>query len=644
MAKDSSLSKYEALKKFWGYDNFRPLQEDIIDSVLSGNDTIGLMPTGGGKSLTFQVPGIMEPSGITLVITPIISLMKDQCDALVKKGIKAIYLHAGMTYAESRKAIENCVNGNVRFLYVSPERIQSQSFLTNLRNMNIQHIVVDEAHCISQWGYDFRPSYMNIKKIKNLYPTIPILALTASATTDVISDIAKQLGMNKYNLFRKSFKRNNISYIVRYKENKYEYALHALQNSTGSAIIYVRSRKKTTEVADFLQSNGISATNYHAGLSIEEKNEKQNSWINGKIRVMVATNAFGMGIDKPDVRVVIHIDIPSSLEEYYQEAGRAGRDNKRSYALLIASIPDKGILKRRLNEMFPDRSYIKYVYEQLGNFLDVPVGDGYNRLFDFNFTLFCKQNNFPVKATESALKILSRSGYIDYIEEIETQSRIKIISDKNDLYEIKSNNPILNPVLKTILRQYTGLFADYVYINEQYLSYISGYTQQNIYEVLIELSKLHIIHYIPRKRTPYILYTTSREEPKYILIHRNAYEDRKVIEQKHMDAVLKYVFTDNTENDACREKFILNYFGENNATNCSHCDLCIGRKQISEQNEYVNIKSGILHMLKYKARTTQEIVSTLAFPKEEIIKELRLLIKNGVVSYDANSEFFSLSN
>ncbi|MDE6716299.1 MAG: RecQ family ATP-dependent DNA helicase [Muribaculaceae bacterium] len=631
------LTKLEALQKYWGYDSFRPLQEDIIDSVLKGADTIGLMPTGGGKSLTFQVPGIMSPHGITLVITPIISLMKDQCDALVQKGIKAIYLHSGLTYAETRKAIEKCVNGNVRFLYISPERIQSKGFLANIREMKIIQIVMDEAHCISQWGYDFRPSFLNIKKLKTILPDVPILALTASATKEVVEDIATQLELKNYALFSKSFHRDNIKYIVRHKENKIDYAVTALKRITGSAIIYVRSRKKTSEVAQYLASQGISATNYHAGLTVEEKNDKQNKWINNEVRVMVATNAFGMGIDKPDVRVVIHIDIPSSLEEYYQEAGRAGRDGKVSYALLIASKPDKGVMKKRLTDMFPDKTHIKYIYEQLGNYLSVPIGEGYNQLFDFNFTLFCKQNKLPLGSTESALKILSRSGYIDYIEEVETQSRIMIIVRKDELYDIPTLNPNLEEIFTTILRQYTGLFADYVNINEQYLSYITGFTQQQIYDTLIELSKKHIIHYIPRKRTPYILYTTSREEPKYVLIHRSAYEERRVTVEKRMNAMMEYAFAE-AEDSACREQILLKYFGEESATECGHCDLCVERRQLSDQNEYYSIKTGILHALKYKPRTTEEIIGILSYPKKEILRELREMIKIGAIKFDPDSD------
>ena len=630
--------KHDILYKYWKYTEFRSLQEDIIDSVLAGYDTIGLLPTGGGKSLTFQVPGMIS-DGLTIVITPIISLMKDQVDNLRQRNIKAVYLHSGLTLSEMRHAVEKCANGNYKFLYISPERLGSDTFIDNLRHFNVSLIVVDEAHCISQWGYDFRPSYLKISAIRTLFPNIPVLALTASATEQVVQDISLQLKLKSPHIFRKSFARKNISYVVRKSEDKIGTALHILNSVGGSAIVYVRNRLKTKEIAELLCRNNIPATFYHAGLSSQEKDDKQNKWKDGSIRVMVATNAFGMGIDKPDVRLVIHMDAPSSLEEYYQEAGRAGRDGKRSYAVLISAQNDKAVIKRRLNDLFPERDFIKTVYDLLGAFLDVPLEGGYNQTFDFNFQLFCKQNKLPVRPTFNALKLLTMSGYIDFIEEIETQSRLLVIANKNELYNIPTENIYLDDVFQYILRNYTGIFMDYAFINESVIAYKLGISEDKVLSVLVELGHKHIIHYIPRKRTPYITYTTSREQCKYVLINRSCYEDRKALVENRMNAILDYIYSDSLE---CREKHILRYFGEDVPDNCGHCDLCIARRQMSGQNSESDIYEGVMYLLSMKNRELDAFIQTLSFPKENIISCLRKLIAEDLICYDADSGIYSL--
>lgn len=620
----------EILAKYWGYDSFRYLQEDIINSILEGNDTLGLMPTGGGKSITFQVP-TMAMEGMTLVVTPIISLMKDQVDNLLKRKIKAVYLHSGLSISERKKAMEKCLYGKYKFLYVSPERLQSQSFISQLRDFNISLIVVDEAHCISQWGYDFRPSFLKIANLREALPDVPILALTATATPQVLNDIVEKLKFKKHNIFSMSFARKNLSYVVRQNEDKMSQLIHILNNVHGSGIVYVRSRNKTKLIATELCRQGIKADYYHAGLSIEDKEDKQNKWQAGETRIIVATNAFGMGIDKPDVRIVAHYDCPNSLEEYYQEAGRAGRDGNKAYTVLIVSHNDNATLKKRISEQFPPRDFIKHIYELVGVFLDVAIGEGYNQTYDFNFNLFCKQYKLPILATHNALRILTQAGYIEFIEEIETQSRVYILADKNELYNLKSNSPNLDIVLQAILRQYTGLFADYVNINEEYLSRKFNIPQEDIYDALLTLTRMHIIHYIPRKRTPYIVFTTSREESKYLLIPKTIYEQHKERIEYRIGFMSKYAYN-TTE---CREKILLSYFGDNSVSNCGKCDICIENRK-SQTYSQQDIIDGILYMTGNKPRTIADFINTLSFPKNNIIETVRLLTDEGFLSIDDN--------
>ena len=624
---------HEILKKYWGHDAFRPLQEDIINSVLAGNDTLGLMPTGGGKSVCFQVPTMMM-EGLALVITPIISLMKDQVDNLIARHIKATYLHAGLTLSETKKTYEKCRYGNYKFLYVSPERLRSDTFTDHLKRMNVSLIVVDEAHCISQWGYDFRPSFLKISSVRKLFPTVPVLALTATATQQVVEDIMAQLEFRKRNVFRKSFSRPNLTYVVRETSEKHAELVHILQSVAGSAIVYARSRKRTKEISDVLVRNGIRSDFYHAGLNIEDKEDKQNKWKNDELRVVVATNAFGMGIDKPDVRLVIHIDIPNSLEEYYQEAGRAGRDGLRAYAVLLTAHTDQRRLHRHITDSFPEKEFIKRTYERVGNFLNVAIGEGYMKMYDFNFNLFCRTFKLPVIATHSALKILTAAGYIEFVEEIETQSRILILSPKEGLYHINSQNSNVDRVLQALLRTYTGLFADYVFINEAVISFRFGIPEQAIYEALIELNKMHILHYIPRKRTPHIMYTTSREEPQYLLFPKAVYEDLRQRMTCRIEAIINYAFNPS----ACRERMMLNYFGEQDETDCGHCDTCIERRKRNDHTAQ-DVQEGILYMAAVKPRRLQEFLHTLSFPQDEIIATLSFLVDEGYLMHHDNDTY-----
>ena len=568
------------LKKHWGYESFRPLQEDIIMSVLSGRDTLGLMPTGGGKSITFQVPAMALP-GLTVVVTPLISLMKDQVDNLRRRRVKAVYLHSGMTVRESKIAREKLINGGAKLLYVSPERLRNQRFIQELRMTEVSLIVVDEAHCISQWGYDFRPSYLNIRSLRKIFPKVNVLALTATATPHVESDILRQLEMKDAALFRMSFSRSNLNYIVRNTETKIYEIFHILSRTEGSAIVYVRSRKRTREIAEYLSSAGISSTYYHAGLDISLKEERQNEWQRSGVRVMVATNAFGMGIDKPDVRVVIHFDMPPSLEEYYQEAGRAGRDWKKSYVVLLTSRADSGLLRRRVTETFPPREEIKMLYERVCNYLHVSMDEGYEKLAEFDVERFCEVFSYQRRRCLACLHLLGQAGYLEYLEETEHRSRVMMTCTREELYHVDRLSADADLVLTRILRLYSGLFAEYVYIDERVISRESGIDERRVYESLLELGRRKVLSYVPRSRSPYIYFPTAREDKRYVMIGKDIYEDRKKVISERTEAMIDYGFG----KGKCREKILLEYFGEQDGKDCGRCDICRGRNQRSGEKE-----------------------------------------------------------
>lgn len=623
------------LKKNWGYDAFRPLQQDIINSVLQGNDTLGLMPTGGGKSITFQVPALAFESGLTIVVTPLISLMKDQVDNLKKRRIKATCLHSGMSTKENRIAWELIINGNARLLYVSPEKLQNEKFLMELKNLKVNLITVDEAHCISQWGYDFRPSYLNIKRLRKLKPDIPVLALTATATPLVAKDIMAQLEFKSPNLFQKSFSRENISYLVRQADTKINDVLHILSRTQGSSIVYARSRKRTKEISDYLNNCGIPSTFYHAGLDAELKAQRQNEWKTGNVRVMVATNAFGMGIDKPDVRVVIHYDIPPTLEEYYQEAGRAGRDGLNSYAVLLTAKSDKGLLNRRITEAFPPRPEIKETYQQICNNLHVAIGEGYELIREFDITRFCNLFDKQEKICRASLRLLAQAGYMHFLEDIEKRSRLKVICKREELYGLSYNSPNTEKVLSSLLRLYTGIFSDFVFIRESEISFNLKLTHQEVYDSLLELDRKKIVSYIPRSGLPLIYLPTAREEISGMIIGKNIYEERKNIMQKRVDSVIDYAFKDST----CRVKRMLEYFGETGTKDCGKCDVCRGKKKKqNSDSKKENITNLIFSTLESNPGGLRfiDLVTLCKANRDEITEILSYLCQEGFVKVADN--------
>lgn len=615
------------LRRYWGYEAFRPLQADIIESVLSGHDTLGLMPTGGGKSITFQVPGMMI-DGLTLVVTPIISLMKDQVDRLRTLGIKARALYAGLPVHEVNDVYDRCAYGKCKFLYVSPERLSGERFLAELRRMRVGLIVVDEAHCISQWGYNFRPAYLRIAALRHLKPGVPVIALTATATPAVIKDIQRQLEFHDARVLAQGFERANLTYVVRRTTDKLTELIHILNKVSGTAIVYARSRKRTKQISDELNKRGVPANFYHAGLLLEDKVERQNAWMTGDCRVIVATNAFGMGIDKPDVRLVVHVDLPDSIEEYYQEAGRAGRDGNRSWAVLLVAATDRRKLLKHVDDAFPDKDFIRKTYERVGNFLDVAVGDGYQSVYDFNFNLFCSTMKQPVLATHNALRLLTNAGYIEFAEETDSLARIMITANKYELYDLHTVTPGADAVLQAILRLYTGLFADYVNINEEVIARSAGVSADTVYQSLLEYSRMHILNYVPRRRTPVIIYTTSREEPRYVLLPKAVYEDQRTMMQQRVDAMIGY-----TETEGCREVYMLRYFGQANSHDCGRCDTCLNRvKQQTITDEQV-----IEYLMRVCADTPwtlKALTAATRLPIERLAAILTSLVDEGWMRYN----------
>ena len=625
---------FHLLKQYWGYDSFRGIQREIIESIGSGHDTLGLMPTGGGKSVTFQVPALAQ-EGTCIVITPLIALMKDQVDHLLRRGIRAAAIYSGLTHEEIIVTLENCIFGNVRILYVSPERLSSELFQTKLRHMRVSFITVDEAHCISQWGYDFRPSYLEIAKIRKLVPDAPVLALTATATPAVVKDIQDKLTLKTertFNVFRMSFERTNLTYVVRHTTDKRKELIHILNSVKGTAIVYARSRRRTKEFSEMLNEAGIPATFYHAGLDTTVKDERQQAWQNDQVRVMVSTNAFGMGIDKPDVRLVIHIDCPDSIEAYFQEAGRAGRDGFKAYAVLLYNDADERKLEKRIADTFPEKDYIRQVYEHLAYFYQIGVGSGYNHTFEFNIDKFCHTfRHFPIQV-DSALKILNRAGYIEYTEEQDNQARVMFTIGRNDLYRLENTSPNEEKIITALLRNYGGLFTDYNYIDESFIASQTQLEPHQVYMTLKGLSQRHILHFIPQKKTPYIRYTQRREDMEHIMLPPAVYEERKRQYEERIHAIIKYA----TNDQVCRSRQLLRYFGEDDSHDCHLCDVCLAHRPEGKVTEarFTNAMEQILARLDDGKPHPITDLRDIQLPTDELDAALEYLLQEELIRQD----------
>ena len=622
--------KYAALlKQYWGYDSFRGIQLQIIKSICAGRDTLGLMPTGGGKSITFQVPALAQ-EGVCIVITPLIALMKDQVQHLKARGIRAAAIYSGMTHNEIVQTLEDAVYGGIKLLYVSPERLASDIFQIKLKHMKVSFITVDEAHCISQWGYDFRPSYLQIAQIRDFVPDAPLLALTATATPEVVTDIQHQLKFKTENVFRMSFVRKNLAYVVRETEDKAAQLVHILRSMPGSAIVYVRSRRHSSDIAKMLNEQGVSATFYHAGLEPVVKDMRQDKWQHDKVRVMVATTAFGMGIDKPDVRLVIHTDCPSSPEAYFQEAGRAGRDGKKAYAVLLYNRNDEQKLRKRVTDTFPDKQLIRDVYDHLAYFFEVGAGSGNMARFEFNIDKFSVAfKHFPVQVN-SALHILQQAGYIDYETDPDTKARVKFILTREELYRLDRSTGKERAVIDALLRNYGGLFTDYEYIDEGYVAQEAGLTHDETYQALKQLNNSRIISFIPRKNIPIITYTQDRVEGKDLVISKEVYEKRRERFEQRIDAMLRYMRNDKV----CRSRQLVHYFGEEESTDCGICDVCAGRKSRPVTADEMSAITSLL--ADGKKHDLAELMN-LKMDSERIDKALRLLAAEEKIVVDASS-------
>jgi len=624
----------QILNRYWGYDDFRGIQQQIIESIGSGHDTLGLMPTGGGKSITFQVPAL-SMEGVCLVVTPLIALMKDQVQHLQRLGIRAEAIYSGLQQNDILRILENCIFGGVKLLYVSPERLSSPLFQTKLRHMRISFITVDEAHCISQWGYDFRPSYLEIAKIRDIHPEAPVLALTATATPAVVDDIILKLKARdkqeetSFHVFRMSFERKNLTYLVSQTHDKPEELVHLFQLYQGAAIVYVRSRRRAREVAEHLMEAGLSATFYHAGLDHAEKDQRQEDWQQDRTRIMVATNAFGMGIDKPDVRLVVHYDCPDSIEAYFQEAGRAGRDGLPAQAILLYNHGDRAKLERRISEAFPEKDYIRQVYEHLAYFFQIATGDGYGVSREFNIELFCQRfHHFPIRV-HAALQLLERAGYIEYDEEADHQARVRFLVSRDDLYRLNQVSDQEERVIVALLRSYGGLFADYGFIDESIVAQQAGLTPPQTYEILKALSQRHLLHFIPQRNMPYIRYMQRREDSENVQLPPAVYEERLAQYKERIHAMIHYAQSDHP----CRSRQLLAYFGEHSDHNCGQCDVCR-----STAEEAPSATHHILQLLSDRKAHPVSELATLPYPQDainaavaELISEEYIQQRDGLV-------------
>lgn len=622
------------LQQYWGYDDFRGIQREIIESIGSGKDTLGLMPTGGGKSITFQVPALaME--GVCIVVTPLIALMKDQVQHLRQRGIMATAIYSGMSRGEIITALENCILGDIKLLYVSPERLGTPIFKTKLAHMKVSFITVDEAHCISQWGYDFRPAYLTISDIRKLKPGTPVLALTATATPKVIDDIQDRLEFKEKNVFSMSFERKNISYVVRNTIDKEAELLHILNSVKGSAIVYTRSRSGTRDISKFLSANNIKSTFFHAGLENAVKDQRQQQWQQDETRVIVATNAFGMGIDKPDVRLVIHMDCPDSIEAYFQEAGRAGRDGRRSWAVLLYNPNDKRKLHSRVPATYPDKTFVRDVYERLAYYFQIAMGFGEYSTHTFDIDKFClAYKMFPVHV-DSALRILQNAGHIEYETEPESRARLRFLLQRSELYLLNNLTEKEELIITAMLRLYGGLFVDYVYISEAQIAIATGLDANVVYLILKSLSKRHIVHFIPQRKMPFITYVHDREEKDRISIPSNVYEDRKTQMEQRIDAMVKYA----EDNSTCRSIQLLRYFGEETKHECGACDVCNDKAGHPKKDAVANAKDAIMALLSDKHHHKITELNDIRLPKSQMTEALRYLINEELVFTDGPTIF-----
>jgi ATP-dependent DNA helicase RecQ len=622
---------HQILKKYWGYDSFRTLQEDIINSVLQGKDTLALLPTGGGKSICFQVPAMCR-DGLCLVVTPLVALMTDQVENLKRHGIVAVEMHSGMHPREIEMAFEKCADGRAKFLYLSPERLETRKFREMLRGINVTLIAVDEAHCISQWGYDFRPPYLRIAEVRTIFPDVPVLALTATAVPRVVDDIQLKLEFQNKNVFSKSFVRNNLAYVVSREDDKIKKLLRICTGVQGCGIIYVRNRRLTKEIAEVLMHNGISASFYHAGLEPALRLTRQHDWMNGSTRIIVATNAFGMGIDKPDVRLVVHLDLPDTLEAYYQEAGRVGRDGEKSYAVMLFNEHDIVNSRHHLELAWPDPATVRQVYQALGNFFQLPVGSGKDVSFDFDFEKFSNLYKMKPVTVFSALKILERDGYIALNDAWDDPSRLFFVCSKEDLYRYQLENAEADKIIRIILRSYSGVFTDFTRINENEIARRSGIDSPKVSEMLTRMHRIGIIDYVPHKSSPQLIFNTERLNPDDIALSKTFYSTRK----KEAFAMLESIISYATSVTECRSRMLVSYFGEKNPENCGACDVCLARRRKEmDGKKSIEIENMILGILSPGSFSISEVVAKMkAFKENDVLSILRYLIEEGQVQED----------
>ncbi len=623
----------QILIKYWGHTNFRPMQEEIIQSVLATKDTLALLPTGGGKSVCFQIPCLMQ-DGICIVISPLISLMKDQVGHLKSKGIKSVAITSGMSKNEVDVALGNCIYGNYKFLYLSPERLQNKMVQERIRQMNVNLITVDEAHCISEWGYDFRPSYLHIAEIREVIPDVPILALTATATADIIDDIQDKLLFSEKHLLQSSFVRENLSYVVINTENKKPKLVKILNHFKSSAIVYVGSRKETKEITQLLRIHNISSDYYHAGLDMDIRNQKQEKWTHNEIRVMVATNAFGMGIDKDNVRIVVHLSTPTSLESYFQEAGRAGRDGTLAYAILLTNKSDRIDLSRFILSQFPTVQEIRDCYQKIADYFHIAVDTAEGESFEFDINDFCERYNLKIYKTYNILKYLEKEEFIKLTDSIHSPSKLHFIVDNTELYRFQVANVHYDSFIKLLLRSYSGLFENYVTINEQTLSSRFNSPPDQILDLLEKLQQLEILKYLPRTNAPKLVFTKNRAEASTLRISEEILEKRKELKKQKMESIIAYA-----ENSTiCRTQQLLEYFGEENNYKCGKCDVCVERNKLDISDlEFEKIKKYLQNILSEKAMISSEIINTITDVREEkVLKVLQWLLDNGKIKLTEN--------